>query len=433
MSGARPPERARLFRVVLSLAVLSGLALSRRLWLSSCEPTPAWDSPSGHSPDWLPAGGLSPGRLYPNVPAFDFLPRVAPPLDYGWLAALAALLAAVAVAKRPRLYAGAFVTLAAAYALFDESRWQPWFYQYLFMMLMVAAGARGEEGGPEARESQEPEALRACALAVACVYFWSGAQKLNPQFFAEVFPSLVAPYVARLPSPLARVAPPLAVLVPSVEICAGIFLLTRRLRRAGVVLALLTHAVVLLLFVPFRRNNVIWPWNVAMAGFVLILFRRCGASFGDFLPRRALSLRALAAVLFGLMPLLSFFGLWGHYQSAALYSGNTARAEVALSEGVARALPPRVRQKLRPAPSGFLLDVSHWSYAELNVPAYPSGRVYARAAAALCALAESPSDVRLTVTRAPLLFGGPPPARTLDCGGLAARRVSDDEEDGVKK
>ncbi|HKG12325.1 MAG TPA: MauE/DoxX family redox-associated membrane protein, partial [Pyrinomonadaceae bacterium] len=286
--------------------------------------------------------------------------------------------------------------------------------QYLFMTGALAAYSWRDE------EAFEP--LRACALVVACVYFWSGAQKLNPQFFAEVLPSLAAPYLARLPASFARLTTPLGVLIPLTEICAGVMLLTRRWRRAGVVLALVTHAVVLLLFVPFRRNNVIWPWNVAMAAFVLILFRRGADGAGDFLPRKALSLQTLALVLFGLMPALSLFGLWGQYLSSALYSGNVARADFALSERVAGRLPPRVRSRLRAAPEGFRLDINHWSYAELNVPAYPSEKVYARAAAALCEFAESPSDVRLEVNERPRVFGGPAQTTALDCAAFNASR-----------
>ena len=377
-------DEVRLLKVVLSLALLCGFALSRRLWVST-------------------------GRLYPNVPAFDFLPAVAAPLDHVLFGALVVLLTFVAVRKSPRRYAVAFVVLASALVLFDESRLQPWFYQYLFLMLALAAHSREEI------DARTP--LRACALVVACVYFWSGVQKLNPQFFGEVAPSLVAPYLALLPASFAR----LALLVPLIEICAGVFLLTRKLRRVGVVLAVVTHAVVLMLFVPFRRNDVIWPWNVAMAAFVIVIFRREAGTLKDFLPRRFLSLQTLAFVLFGVMPAFSLFGLWGQNLSAALYSGNVARAEFTLSERVARRLPPRVQQKLRPAPDGSRLDINHWSYAELNVPAYPSERVFRRAAAALCGFAESPSDVRLEVTARPRLFGDVTQTTTLDCDALTKR------------
>jgi hypothetical protein len=164
--------------------------------------------------------------------------------------------------------------------------------------------------------------------------------------------------------------------------------------RVGVALALATHAAVLLLFFEERRNKVVWPWNAATAALVLVIFAGAAGRAREFLPRKAVSLPALAALLFGVMPVLSFFGLWGHYLSAALYSGNTAHGELTLSEPVARTLPPRVQSKLRPEADGLRLDINHWTYVELKVPAYPSERVYTRAASSLCEKAASASDVR---------------------------------------
>lgn len=375
-------QRARLTRVVIALALLGGFVLSHKLWVSS-------------------------GRSFPAVPVFEFLPAVPVPLDYAWAWALVTSLLFVAASARARPWVFVFLALAVPLALLDQTRWQPWFYQYLFMLLVLAAG-EGREGG-------EGDALAACGLAVACLYFWSGVQKLNPQFFAEVVPSLAA----ALPAWAARLPKPLALLVPLVEICAGVLLLTRRWRRVGLVLALVTHAAVLLLFFPARRNKMVWPWNAAMAAFVLILFRREGRGLRDFLPRRALSPQTLAVVLFGLLPLLSLFGLWERYLSGALYSGNTARAEVRLSRAVAERLPPPVQVKLRGEAEGAWLDLNHWSYVELKVPAYPSERLYRRVAAHLCGFAARPADVLLVTTGAPGLFGGRAPAESFDCGALA--------------
>lgn len=374
--------RLRLLRLVLALATLCGFALSRRLWLSA-------------------------GRTFPTVPVFDFLPRVPAPFDLVWLLALAALLAAAAASASPRRYLCASLALAVPLALWDQNRWQPWFYQYAFMMFVVAAAPAGEEG--------EEDALRACGLVVAGLYFWAGVQKVNPRFFAEVVPSLAA----GLPAGAARLATPLAVLVPLTEVCAGLLLLTRRWRRVGVALAIATHVCVLALFFPSRRNKVVWPWNAAMAAFVLLLFRGGTHGLRGFLPRRALSPQAAAALFFWLMPLLSLFGLWQRYLSGALYSGNTAGAEVRLSDGVAGRLPPQVRGKLRPdGAGGATLDINHWSYAELKVPAYPSARVYRGAAARLCEFADRPSDLVLSISEAPRLFGGPAGVTTLDCAAL---------------
>jgi hypothetical protein len=242
-------------------------------------------------------------------------------------------------------------------------------------------------------------------------------QKLNPRFFAEVVPSLAA----ELPAAAGRLATPLAVFVPLTEVCAGLLLLTRRWRRVGVALAIATHVCVLLLFFPSRRNKVVWPWNAAMAAFVLILFRGGPHGLREFLPRRALSAQAAAALFFCLLPLLSLFGLWERYLSGALYSGNTAGAVLRLSDAVAGRLPPRVRAKLRPdGAGGATLDINHWSYTELKVPAYPSARVFRGAAARLCEFAERPSDVVLSIREAsgPL---GAADVTTLDCAALPQR------------
>lgn len=378
-----PAERLRLLRVVLVLATLCGFALSNRLWLTS-------------------------GRTFPAVPVFDLLPPVPAPLDLAWLVALVALLAWSAASKRPRPYLFASLALAVPLALWDATRWQPWFYQYVFMLFVIAAAPEGEES--------EEATLRACGLLVASLYFWAGVQKLNPRFFDEVVPSLVA----GLPAWLARLASPLAVLVPLTEVCAGLLLLTRRWRRVGIALAVATHVCVLLLFFPSRRNKVVWPWNAAMAAFVLILFRGGADGLRGFLPRRALSPQTAAVAFFCLMPLLSLFGLWERYLSGALYSGNTARGSVRLSAAVAESLPPRVRQRLRPddVGGGSTLDLNHWSYAELKVPAYPSARVYRGAGRRLCEWAKTPSEVVLSIAEAPSTFGGASDVTALDCDAL---------------
>ncbi|HWS90739.1 MAG TPA: MauE/DoxX family redox-associated membrane protein [Pyrinomonadaceae bacterium] len=375
-------ERLRLLRVVLALAALCGFALSHRLWLST-------------------------GRSFPTVPAFDFLARVPAPFDLVWVVALAAMLAVAAASARPRRYLFASLGLAAGLALWDQMRWQPWFYQYVFMIFLVAAAPANAEG--------EEDALRACGLVVAGLYFWAGVHKLNPRFFAEVVPSLLN----GVPAAWARAASPLALLVPLTEVCAGLFLLTRRWRRVGVALALAVHVGVLLLFFPTRRNKVVWPWNAAMAAFVLLLFRGGAGGLKGLLPRRALSPQTAALLFFWLLPLLSLFGLWERYLSGALYSGNLATAEVRLGVVVAERLPPQVKGKVRrDGAGGGALKLEHWSYTELHVPTYPSARVFRGAAARLCEFAESPSDVVLSISSPPPPFSAAADVTKLDCAAL---------------
>ena len=96
------------------------------------------------------------------------------PLDYVLYAAMFAMLIAIAMVARPSKWIGFFVALAIVIALFDQSRWQPWFYQYLIMLIAV--------GLSEQRICDEY-----CRLVMVCTYFWSGLQKTNRRLHPQCF------------------------------------------------------------------------------------------------------------------------------------------------------------------------------------------------------------------------------------------------------
>src|SRR5215217_4203799 len=112
VAPAEPSLRLVLTKTVVAAAFLAGLLLSRRLWLTS--------------------------RSFPHAPVADWLPPVRPPFDAIVYGLLIALLVAIAVLPRPRWFIVAFTALAGAWMLWDQSRWQPWVYQYLFMLAALA-------------------------------------------------------------------------------------------------------------------------------------------------------------------------------------------------------------------------------------------------------------------------------------------------------
>ena len=81
-------------------------------------------------------------------------------------------------------------------------RWQPWFYQYFFMLAALGFYAWKK---PEAKNNRV--ALDCCALIVVCTYFWSGIQKLNASFIHEVWPDMTAPLLRFLPGGLKGLPP----------------------------------------------------------------------------------------------------------------------------------------------------------------------------------------------------------------------------------
>src|SRR5678815_1332097 len=95
-------RRSSILRVVLCLALSSGMVLCPRLWTTF--------------------------RTFPTIPSFDGLPD----LPQGMTAALAGTLAFSALLTcafpKPRLPIIAFLISAAVLVLFDINRLQPWFY-----------------------------------------------------------------------------------------------------------------------------------------------------------------------------------------------------------------------------------------------------------------------------------------------------------------
>lgn len=378
-----PCARALLLKAAVALAMLAGLLLARNLWL--------------------------PTRTYPLAPVADALPALPDAVQQLGFVALLALLALVVVLPWPRLPLALFVTTAGLLSLWDQSRWQPWFYQYLFLLFALCFYPWGD---PDAPDERRQRVLNACRLVVAGTYFWSGLQKFNVSFATDVFPWLVEPLV---PSALRDLARTGALLVPVLETAIGAGLLVPGYRRLAVLLALGMHAVILYCLGPLGHNwnTVVWPWNVAMMAFVLTLFWRVP----EIGPRELLwpgrsIVQGAALLLFGVLPVLNFFDRWDAYLSAALYSGNTVRAEIVLPTGTRDALPPELRKH---CPAGFdgacRVDLFDWSIEELNVPAYPAERVYRRIARQLAAHAPDPAAARLILRGPPHWLTGVRPQR----------------------
>src|SRR5262249_6059748 len=161
---------------------------------------------------------------------------------------LMGLLAAVAIRPRSRAPAIAALALAAVLALLDQTRWQPWAYQYAAMLTACV-------WLPDER------ALDACRTILALTYVWSGLQKVNATFVDQTWPDVAASLHGVLPGALARLPAALVLAIPAIEVLAGLGLLTRRFRAPAVALAIITHAAILGTLVWSRENTVVWPWN----------------------------------------------------------------------------------------------------------------------------------------------------------------------------
>ena len=340
----------------------------------------------------------------------DGWPSLQPPLDTIVLGAFIAALCGVAFAPRPRWWGAAATVLALVLALEDQSRWQPWFYQYVAMLAALAV-------------ARDPgDTLAAWRVVLVGLYLWSGIQKLNATFASRLFPWLVQPVSSALSAGLQQIFLAGWVVVPMIEIAVAVGLLVPRLRNAAVIAAVATHLVVLGLLGPLAHgtNAVIWPWNVAMAALVALLFWNArGVSALDTVFPRRIAAHAAMLALFVALPALSFAGHWDSYLSGELYSGNLKVGALSITDRVAARLPDAARRHVVSERVGAnMLDLYEWSMGELSVPSYPEDRVFRAVARDVCRLADTPGDVVLVVFGRPGVLTGQREIRRNDCAAL---------------
>jgi len=245
-------------------------------------------------------------------------------------------------------------------------------------------------------------ALNTCRVIVASVYLWSGLHKLNRSFVNGVFPWFLQGLFT-IPAGIVEYLAWLGAGVALLEVGIGIGLITTRWRFTAIIAAIPMHLFILVCLGPLGHNidRGVWPWNLAMIAFNFLLFRNTA-----LLPARQILSPAngwyhvAVLVLFAILPALSFVQLWDSYLSFTLFSGDTKRAQIYVSDGVRRDLPSAIRVYVTQDESGRnVLDYGVWSMEEMKVPSYPEARIYRRLALYPCRYAKAPGEVELVIAQ----------------------------------
>jgi len=370
---------SRLFwlKTTLVFAFCIGLVMSRPLWIGP--------------------------RSYPSAPVSSLFPAIDGGIALGLYLALFVLAAVALAAPRPGWFIAAFLAIIAVFCLADQTRWQPWVFQYSFLLAAVALYAGNGADG-------ERRALNIARLIVAFTYIFSGLQKANLNFVENDFPWIAQPLASLFPSAI-HLLPAVGMAIPLVQVAFGIGLLTRRFRRVSLIAAVAMHLFILAMFGPVGLdwNDIVWPWTAAMAIFDVLLFS--GAphfSWREIVWRRHDAGQIAAVMLFAVLPLLSFFNLWDSYLSSALYSGNLTEAQIYLSDAGAASLPAAITSRLvRTSPDTNVLNLQRWAIEDLNVTPYPETRIYKAIAKSVCGSLRDPAQLVLIVREQRMFFSKP--------------------------
>jgi hypothetical protein len=340
-------DRHTLHRLRISLAL-------------ACIATVALALPAFAQQPWLPIGpfpALWPARLHQLAAA-----------------ALLLLPVAAALTSRPRPWLWALAAVLWLRAAGDQLLWQPYLLQYLCMLIALGAvDWRPPAARPLAVEA-DSSVLDGLRWILVAIYFWSGFAKLHALYLDGGATIFVGTWLADVPRGV-KVATSTA--IPCVEMSLAVGLLLPRLRRVAVVGIVAMHALILAVLGPLgtATNRVVWPWNLAMVGWVIWLFWSPARTLvaRDLLRPRARLHWAWLAV-FGVLPALSYVGLWHPYLSFRLYARRDARCYMFLRD--AHSAPPEAQALVRPGHyAGFtayfdLCELAERQFGLLPPPVY---------------------------------------------------------------
>lgn len=323
---------------------------------------------------WLPFN-----RQFPLVNAFSFLN-----MHYGLIVdvILYALLAGsiivlmVAPFKRQFIYLlGLLLTLLI---LEDINRFQPWVYMYALMLLSVGFGYK---------KWGEGKVLFMIRILLAATYLWSGLQKLNHAFAAEIFPWLMSPLGL---TNFLETHHRLAYAIPFIETISGIVLLLKHYQKYAGIVLIAMHLLLLYILGPFGNtwNSLVWPWNLALAGILLLLIYE--KDYAGFVVSVNPLFRSAWFITMGaltcIMPAFNFTGWWDNYLSDSFYSSNIPEAIFYSSKAsnYADSVMGNITGAVYPQNGGKYYVIDAWALHELNTPVYPQDRYFKKIGAYLC-------------------------------------------------
>lgn len=305
-------------------------------------------------------------RFFPMVPTFDFLEEL--PSDFHLVLFVASLILLVFLFIFPKnkILLFSLLGIEILACSLDVTRWQPWEYQYLFMIFIFLINRNNKK-----------KFFSAIVFLLSMIYILSGMHKFNGAFLYSTWEQMILDNFLNFPSTIIEniFVHYFGLLLPLIEFSCGLGLLFLKNKKLPALVLMLMHVFILILIGPLGidYNTVVWPWNVAMITFLYFLFFRNSIHFS--LKNILSGANPIVLVFWVILPLLNFVGYWDLYLSSGLYSGKEIRMDICISE-------TRKTENLLQFTTekcGFVncgenqrIPLFKWGFEEMNVPPYPA-------------------------------------------------------------
>lgn len=267
-------------------------------------------------------------------------------------------------------------------ALQDQIRWQPWFYQYGLMFLFYWLYIN--------KSIKKETLVFVFKISVVGIYFWSGIHKINAGFVDIILPGLLGFDILWL-----------GYIAAFGEALMAVLLLFEKTRKLSVLFFFVMHILIMfrVLSGAILYDFVIMPWNISMMFFLYVLFwMKNGVRFT--LKRNPLT-KAVAILLFMLLPSLNFFGVWHDFQSFTLFSGKEKRAYLFVSDELIENFSEESISKID---QNNRIMLQSLSYPEIRVPTNSEINIYKSIFKTFCERSENNMDIILEIRQMTNLF-----------------------------
>jgi hypothetical protein len=313
-----------------------------------------------------------PDRAIPEVPLID---SSIVSSNFYQIALIGILIASLLASLFEKFYRYTIILAVFAFALLildDINRLQAYYYQLMFMLLLLAFMHK---------RSQEQK-VTVMYLVIVGVYFHTGLVKWNDNFVQFVFPNMLyAYYYVSLETWREFPFQELAYSIPIMEMAVAVLLIIPRSRKIGLISAIILHLGILYSIGPFglKLGAVIIFWNISMIVFNVILYLESQKTTPSIKNVYSLGSFWLALIFFCLLPFLNRMGKWDNALSFSVYSGTTPNVQMHLNQ----------TDDLLDAPLFYIeqdtfIDLNYWSFKELNSSIYGQEWVFDKISKQLC-------------------------------------------------
>jgi hypothetical protein len=307
-------------------------------------------------------------RIFPLVPPMDFLEV---PAIIHWIlfvSSIILLLSIIAWPSNKKLLLSLLI-IELITCLFDQNRWQPWEYQYIFTLFILCI-------------NQQKHIAKVYIFLLSLIYILSGINKFHPNFLWMVWDNMILQGFFKMPKNMVH-QPWLyksGYILALLEFCGGVALLHAPFRKKAAILLIAMHLFIFLFVGPLGLgyNKAIWPWNICMV-VQLVVVAWPNKQGILHTPTLFYGWNKLVFLCWGILPLLSFWGLWDNYLSSNLYSGTLPKAVVCVADTSTTTKINKYFNKkdaLHKCDGKALINLQTWSMTEMEAPVYPQMRVY---------------------------------------------------------